>query len=78
MVSSVGFGMTLLQDLSLFMFRHTTSNNTIYSFLIKVRIIPKVVSQIKEEFLLLLIGETGWYVFGYDIVCIIGIPQCTM
>ena len=78
MVSSVGLGMTLLQDLSLFMFRHTTSNNNIYSFLIKVRIITKVVSQIKEEFLLLLVGETGWYVFSYDIVCVISIPRCTM
>ena len=78
MVSSISLGVTLAYDMFLFMLRYTTSNNTIYSFLIKVRIIPKLMSQIKEEFLLLLIGETGWYVFGYDIVCVISIPGCTM
>ena len=44
MVPSISLGVTLAYDLFLFMLRYTTSNNTIYSFFIKVWIILEVMS----------------------------------
>ena len=35
------------------------------------------ISQIKEEFLLLLVCETRWYIISNNIICIISIPRCT-
>ena len=43
-VSSISLRVTLVKDLFLFMLRYTTSNNTIYSLLIEVWVIPEVMS----------------------------------
>jgi hypothetical protein len=74
MMPSIGLGVTLPQDLFLLMLRYTTSNNTIYSFLVEMRIIPKVMPQIIEEFLLLLVCETRRQILSNDEISIINIP----
>src|SRR4051812_28554199 len=78
MVSSIGTIVTLSKNVLLIVFRYTSSYDPVRTFFIKMWIIPKVVPQIRKEFLPLLKCKTWRQKLCNDKISIICKPRVEM
>src|SRR3954469_2205589 len=78
MMSSIGAIMTLSKNVLLLVLRYTPSCDPVRTFFIKMSVIPKVMPQIREEFLPLLKCKTWRQKLFNDKISIICKPRVGM